>query len=74
MKKGDKIIWNSNSGYDIGYYISYESNQYMKCTVHIISNKYTYDTSEFPHYEILPYNDENLQKMIEKYGYEKKFD
>jgi len=69
FKQNDKVIWNSGFGYDLGYFIGIDNNQYHNYIISmetgIIQGK-----SSLEMQEIIPYNDENLSKMIDKYGYE----
>ena len=73
MKKGDKIIWDSHFGYEIGYFIE-ESNENMY-------NTYKVDmitgivTGEFYHSknEIYLYSSAKQVEMQEKYGYVNEF-
>lgn len=74
MKKGDKIIWDSGFGYELGYFIE-ESD-------HIIYNTYKVklDTGITNGKEqlrekqsIILYNIDNYNKMVNKYKYEKHF-
>jgi hypothetical protein len=69
FKQNDKVIWNSGFGYDLGYFIGIDNNQFNNYIISmetgIIQGK-----SSLEMQEIIPYNDENLSKMIDKYGYE----
>lgn len=74
MEKDDRIIWDSKSGYDIGYFVSNVCGQYMHCSVRLISGKYNHPSNEFLNHEVIPYTDGNLNKMADKYGYEYRFE
>lgn len=73
FKKGDKIIWDSGFGYEIGYFIE-ESNEFMYhsfridlCTGVVQGQCLRYQG------QIKPYNEQTISEMVSKYGYEKKF-
>ena len=69
--KGDKVIWDSHSGYEIGYFIG-EGNQY---DTWLIDRRTGICTGECSHSknEIHKYSDELIQKLTEKYKHEKRF-
>ena len=71
MNEGDKIIWDSHFGYEIGYfggvgkiYSSFECDMITGIVQGL--NSYT-ET------EIYPYSDELVLELTKKYGYEKSF-
>lgn len=72
MKNGDKIIWDSYFGYDIGYFVEESDTQHdayrcdMRTGVVIGLNTY-------PKSQVHPYTDEKLAEMKKKYGYTKEF-
>ena len=70
MKKGDKIIWDSHFGYEIGYFIE-ESNDNM-CKVNIGTGIATGECLHSKN-EIHPYNLDKLSEMQNKYNYTKEF-
>jgi hypothetical protein len=73
MKQGDKIIWNSGFGYDIGYFISESDDvMYNSLKINLVTGIAQGDTLRSRD-EILPYTDENIESMISKYNYEKKW-
>lgn len=71
FKKGDKVIWDSNFGYDIGLFIG-EGNQYYTYLIDVKSGLIQEECSYYK-YEIYPYSEELIKKLAKKYGYEKRF-
>jgi hypothetical protein len=71
LKEGDRIIWDSHHGYDIGYFVTEDSNQYFKYKVNMVTGVVT-GICEYPVTEILPY-DLFVEEMTSKYGYNLKF-
>ena len=73
MKKGIKIIWDSNFGYELGYFIK-KSDENMYNTF-LVDIRTGIITGKCMHYknEILLYNSDNLELMKKKYNYIKKF-
>lgn len=73
METGDKIIWHSGFGYDIGYYVG-ESDDIMynsyeiELVSGIILGKTLRDKDQ-----VVPYTASTMTEMVEEYGYEKKF-
>ena len=73
MKKGDRIIWDSGFGYEIGYFIkSSDNNMYNTYLVDICTGIITRECMHSKN-EIKPYNSENLAEMQKKYKYIKEF-
>ena len=72
MKKGDKIIWDSGCGYDIGIF---EEDQtiYNTQTITLNSGKAYGSKIAIPSYELFLYTKELQKKMTEKYGYDFSF-
>lgn len=73
FKKGDKIIWDSRFGYDLGYFIG-DTNENMYNTfgvdlvTGIVGGKlFVYES------EVLPYNEDTIKEMSKKYGHTKQF-
>lgn len=74
MEKGDKILWDSGFGYEIGYYIG-ESSVYFHVTVSLISNKYSENGDCcFVKTDIIPYTEEDSKRLSDEYGYEHRFE
>lgn len=72
MKEGDKIIWDSDFGYEVGYYIKESDfNIYNTYLVNVCTGIVTGECMH-PKHEIIAYNPKNLAEMQNKYGYEKK--
>ena len=70
MKKGDRVIWDSGFGYEIGYckeidnedfFIEYASGSAVGRIGRVLTS------------EIFPYSDKLVKKLTKKYGYEKRF-
>ena len=73
MKKGDKIIWDSGFGYDIGYFIEdSEKIMYNSYKIELVTGVIQEETLRSKD-EIIPYNIENRIKMTTKYKYDKVF-
>ena len=72
LKKGDKIIWDSHFGYEIGYFIDVNPNMYYSYRVNmvtgIVQSKCSYTKSE-----IKLHTPESIKEMELKYGYLKEF-
>ena len=73
FKKGQKIIWDSRFGYDLGYFIG-DTNHNMYGTfgvdlvTGIVGGKlFVYES------EVIPYNEDTIKQMVKKYGTEKQF-
>jgi hypothetical protein len=73
MVKGNKIIWDSGFGYDIGYFIeNSEKIMYNSYKIELVTGVIQEETIRSKD-EIIPYNIENKIKMIKKYKYDKVF-
>ena len=73
MKKGDRIIWDSHFGYEIGYFIEEsDENMYNTYKVDIVTGIVTGECY-YSKNEIHPYNSGKLAEMQNKYGYIKEF-
>lgn len=74
FKKGDRVIWNSCFGYDIGYF---NGNGYAREGESIImsleSGHLAGSDILLAPFEVFPYSDELVDKLTKKYGYEKRF-
>ncbi len=72
MKEGDKIIWDSGFGYEVGYYIKESDfNVYNTYLVNLSTGIVIGECMHSKH-EITAYNPKNLAEMESKYGYKKK--
>lgn len=76
MNNGDKIIWDSGFGYEIGHFISvgkigYNAKNNFK--VNLVTGIAT-GKVEHSNNEIIVFNEENNNKMFEKYNYIHQFD
>lgn len=68
---GDKVVWDSGWGYEIGYFKG-EGNRYYTYLIDIVTGIVTGECSHRKS-EVLPYTDELITKLTAKYGYEKRF-
>jgi hypothetical protein len=71
FKKNDKIIWDSHFGYEIGYFIG-EGVMYNTFEVDLITGV-VHGSVSHSKSEIHPYSEELVEKLTNKYGYEKTF-
>ena len=69
--KGDRVIWDSHFGYEIGYFIG-EGNQYNTWLIDISTGICTGKCSHSKN-EIHKYSDVLINELTEKYKYEKRF-
>lgn len=67
FKEGDPIIWDSNWGYDYGYFIGESPSGPSRSTVHLISGIYPDQESSVNTHEILPYNAKNYRLVADRY-------
>lgn len=67
---GDKVIWDSHFGYDIGYYIG-EGAAYEHWKIELASGKFYGTEIMVSKSELHHYSKELIAKMTERYGYEK---
>ena len=69
--KGEKVVWDSHFGYEIGYFIGegVVMNSYLVAVATgIITGECSYSKNE-----VHKYNDELIDSLNKKYGYEKRF-
>lgn len=71
FKKGDKVIWDSLFGYDIGLFIG-EGNQYNTYLIDVKSGMIR-EKCSYSKYEIHHYSEQMITELAKKYGYEKRF-
>ena len=73
MKKGDKIIWDSGFGYEIGYFIEdAEKQMYNSYKIELVTGIVQEETLRSKD-EIMLYTKENQSLMKAKYKYDKAF-
>ncbi len=74
MKKGDRIIWNSGFGYEIGYFVEFLENKTLDydCKVELITGVVQGVTMKNFN-EIEQYTDKRQSHLKSKYGYDKAF-
>lgn len=75
MNKGDKIIWDSGFGYEIGHFISVGKigyNAKNNFRVNLVTGIAT-GKIEHSNNEIIVFDEENNNKMFEKYNYKHEF-
>ena len=71
MEIGDKVIWNSNFGYEVGYFLG-DSNAYFEYSVNIVSGRYKGIASVYQS-SLKPYSEELIEELSKEYGYMKSF-
>ena len=69
MKQGDKIIWDSGFGYDLGYYLRECDNQYHSTVVKMATGRSANREMCFSKDRVIPYTAEKLEELTEKYRY-----
>ena len=80
FKKGDKVIWDSHFGWDIGTFVQDNSTPYYEYTLFYNTVRIINNTAKWFHgeeividkQEVFPYSEELAKQMAEKYGYPKK--
>lgn len=73
MKAGDRIIWDSGFGYEIGYFIEDgEKQMYNSFKIDLVTGVVQEETLRSKD-EIIPYTLENQNQMKVKYKYDKAF-
>lgn len=70
MKKGDKVIWDSHFGYDIGYFLG-KGAAYEHWAIKFASGICCGEQGLVAKTELHPYSKELIAELTEKYGYEK---
>jgi hypothetical protein len=74
FKKGDRVIWNSCFGYDIGYFdrngFAYDSES---IALTLQTGSFAGSDILVAPFEVFPYSDELVDQLTKKYGYEKRF-
>lgn len=66
MEKGNKVIWDSGFGYDIGYYVKTEKNVDK---ILLATGVYSGMPLVFPSFEISDYSKELHETLAAKYGH-----
>jgi len=69
FKPGDKVIWDSRHGYDIGIFKG-EGGAYYTWAVEINTGQFP-GVGAFNRTDIYPYSKELVAQLTQKYGYEK---
>ncbi len=72
MHKGSKVIWNSEFGYELGYFVKPISEKHA--FVLAVTGKYSGITTIYPRTELYKYTTEMHDEMIKKYGYTRTFE
>lgn len=67
----ERVVWDSNFGYEIGYFLG-EGNSYETYLIDVVTGLF-HEPCSYPKYEIHKYTNELINKLTEKYGYEKRF-
>ena len=74
MKKGDRIIWDSGFGYEIGIYESDKGVMYNTCLVQLMSGDVKHNTPvSVPINDVHAYSKTRVALLTIKYGYIKSF-
>jgi hypothetical protein len=68
MKTGDKIIWDSGFGYDLGYFISEDINIYNNIRCDMVTGV-VHGVNSYSKSEVIPYIKEKHEEMNAKYSY-----
>lgn len=69
MKEGDKVIWNSGFGYEIGYFINEsDENIFNTSKVNLITGIVIGECLRTKR-EVIPFTPEKLDEMVKLYGY-----
>lgn len=68
---GDMVVWDSHFGYEIGYFLG-EGHVYETYLIDVRTGRVNEPTC-YPKSEVHRYSNELIDKLIEKYGYEKRF-
>lgn len=66
--KGQRVIYHSGIGYDLGRFHGENQNQYEHYDVIIETGMFRGQTMSLPKSNIIPETKENLQSMFDKYG------
>lgn len=66
LKRGDKIIWDSGFGYEVGTYVNSRGVMYGTCLVDLVTGIIHGEVSH-PHKNIFHYSDELAEKLSKKY-------
>lgn len=73
MKKGDKIIWDSGFGYEVGFFIGEGNDKmYNSYRINLVTGSVEGDSLRSKD-EVIPYGKEEIKLMFNKYGYIKKY-
>lgn len=73
FEKGDRIIWHSHFGYDIGEF-QCDAPSMDNYTIQLLSGKFCdFGMSSVSRSEVFKYSEELVVELTKKYGYEKKF-
>lgn len=73
MTKGDKIIWDSGFGYEVGFFIEdADKLHYDTYRIDLVTGVAQGDSTR-PKREVLPHSPEKVAKMEAKYNYRREF-
>jgi|JI10StandDraft_1071094.scaffolds.fasta_scaffold226529_4 hypothetical protein len=67
MKTGDRVIYNTGFGYDLGVFVR-EGGIYNTFLVELVTGRYPGNIAADVH-TITPYTDADRDRLAEKYGY-----
>lgn len=73
MKKGDRIIFDSGSGYEIGCFVKRHLDESPQVVIEFKSGTVRDKIGVVWSSEVKPYSKELVKELTAKYGYEKAF-
>jgi hypothetical protein len=74
-EEGDKLIWDSGVGYDVGYFVSYSEMFDVSCIRFKFASGFSSGREgNISMSAIFPYSEEKIIKMTDKYGMKKDFE
>lgn len=68
MKKGDLIIWDSRSGYDVGFYSKDEGVMYNTCEIELVTGVGSGPICVEP-YKVHKFTKEKIEELNQRYQY-----
>lgn len=71
FKKGDRVIWNSCFGYEIGFFEQADHDESIILTLST-GSLVGADIKVAP-FEVFPYSNDLVDQLTKRYGYEKRF-
>ncbi len=74
MKQGDKIIWDSGFGYELGYFLKYNEEHILNYSECYMITGIAHGKCSYLKQEVCLYTLNNIKLMIAKYIVDKAFD